>query len=221
MRVLLVCAAPEHDDAALVARLAGEHELVVAVDGGAALCRSAGITPDLALGDFDSLDTEELVRLSAARVEIVRFDPLKDETDLGLALEAVRARGASSVTVTAAFSGRFDHSLAATGLLLRAVDLSPEIHEPDLRGWLLSPSARDRLELHGRGATVSVMALVEGSQVRVEGARWSGKHVELQLLDSLGVSNVLEADSMCVTVTRGAVLVLSPVDQMGRMAESR
>ncbi len=221
MRVLLVCAAPDHDDAGLVAQLAQGHDMVVAVDGGGALCLRAGVVPDLVLGDFDSLSGEDLRTLKQRGVEIVSYDPLKDETDLGLALETVRARGATSVTVTAAFSGRLDHSLAAAGLLLQAIDLSPVIQEPRLRGWLMAPDARCSLELHGRGATFSVIALAQGSRVDLVGARWSGPSIELRLLDSRGVSNLIDADSMQVTTTLGAVLVLSPADEMGRMAEAR
>jgi thiamine pyrophosphokinase len=209
MRVLLVCAAPYEGDPCDVAELSEQHELVVAVDGGGALCRRAGVLPDLIIGDFDSLPVADLEHLTAAGSEVVRYSSHKDETDLGLALEIVRDRGATGISVTAALSGRLDHSLATLGLLARAADLSPECYEPDLRAWVLSSSGRMSLGLTGEGATFSVIALCEGSCVTMDGARWSGVSIELGLLDTRGVSNVIESSPTHITVEHGTVLVFS------------
>ena len=50
-------------------------DLVVAVDGGLTYLEEAGIKPDIALGDFDSLG-----RVPGGP-EVVRLDSVKDDTD--------------------------------------------------------------------------------------------------------------------------------------------
>jgi thiamine pyrophosphokinase len=219
MRVLLVCAAPYAGDPAEVARLGVHHDLIVAVDGGGELCLRAGLVPHLAIGDFDSLPARDLKSLAASGVEVLRFPARKDASDLELALQVVTDRGAESVTITAAFSGRLDHSLAAVGVLSRASDaVVIDLEEPGLRGWLLTADGRAGVSLAGDGATVSALALSGPARVAVSGARWSGGGIELRAFDSRGLSNLIDRSPMRVTVTHGAVLMLSPVDEEGRIA---
>lgn len=219
MRALLVCAAPYAGNPSEVARLSNHHDLIVAVDGGGALCLRAGLVPHLAIGDFDSLSAEDLEGFTSAGVEILRFPSQKDASDLELALQVVTDRGAKSVTITGALSGRLDHSLAAVGVLSRASDeVVVDLVEPGLRGWLLTADGRAAVSLDGDGATVSVLAASAPARVAVSSARWSGDSIELRALDSRGLSNLIERSPMRVTVTHGAVLVLSPVDDEGRIA---
>lgn len=60
MRVLLVAGSPEPSSPELVARLAGEVDLVCAVDRGAEACRAADVVPDAFCGDADTVSAETL-----------------------------------------------------------------------------------------------------------------------------------------------------------------
>ena len=51
----------------------GEHDMVIAADGGYASLEAAGIVPDIAVGDFDSLG------FVPAGVEVLRHPPEKDD----------------------------------------------------------------------------------------------------------------------------------------------
>jgi thiamine pyrophosphokinase len=106
MRALLVCAAPSAGYEGLVTTLAAEADLVVAVDGGGALCVRAHVSPDVVVGDLDSLDAAAELELQAAGAEFVILPADKSETDLDVALQTVRDRGADEVVVCAALSGR-------------------------------------------------------------------------------------------------------------------
>ena len=66
-------------DAAMLARFAPMGP-VVAVDGGYYGCRVAGITPDLLIGDMDSVDAEDLI--DARHKTIVHPLAEQDTTDL-------------------------------------------------------------------------------------------------------------------------------------------
>jgi len=210
MRVLLVCAAPTIGLETVVAEKALSSDLIVAVDGGAALCARAGVVPNAIVGDFDSVDAKTLDRLESSGVELVRYSPDKSVTDLDLALDFARDRGATSVTVCAAMSGRVDHSLAAVGSLLRAADLRPVFLEPAQRGWILSSRHLSVLDLDLEGSTFSVMALETGTLVSITGARWLLDRHDLAVLDSHGVSNRVMEGGARVVVHSGAALVVNP-----------
>lgn len=216
MRALLVCAAPVPGSAALVADLSRDHDVIIGVDGGAALCSEAGILPDLVVGDLDSLVPRHLDLLVGRGAQIERFSPDKSSTDLDLALDAARTHGADSVTVTAASSGRLDHTLAVAGSLARAADLNPCITEPGLNGWLLSASATRSVTLRGAHSVVSLLALTGPATVSCTGFTWPLDFAQLEPLSTLGISNLLHNERGTVEVHEGILLVLSP--QVGRTA---
>lgn len=113
-----------------VAVVSGSHEvyldlnelsvdLIVGVDRGALHLLQRGITPDLAIGDFDSVTREEWAIISQHVKEIIKLPCEKDETDTEAALNLMASKGASSVILYGALGGRIDHTLANIRLLLQ------------------------------------------------------------------------------------------------------
>ncbi len=93
-------------DAGLLRRLAGEGALVVGADGGADAAFAAGVTPELVIGDLDSLSDAEAWR---GRARVLRIDE-QETTDFEKCLYSVEA----PVTIALGMTGRrFDHTLAA------------------------------------------------------------------------------------------------------------
>lgn len=209
---LLVGAAPVAGADAFYADLAAGHDLVIAADAAAEWLVDLGVTPGLALGDFDSARPGAVDRLRGRGIPIRAFSAAKDETDLELAVAAARELGADRLTVTAAFTCRLDHTLAAVGLVARAADLDAEIREPELTGWVLAGDHRGTLELAlERGSLVTVMAVLGPARgVTLTGVRFPLADADLAPMSGLGVSNVVERKPATVTVADGTLLVLAP-----------
>lgn len=93
-------------------REAGLFACTVAADGGFASLERAGVAPDVALGDFDSLGYVP----EAPRVE--RHPVMKDATDLELALEWAHHEGFRSAAVYGALGGRLDQTMATLQTLV-------------------------------------------------------------------------------------------------------
>ncbi len=89
----------------------------VAADGGQRHLRSLGLEPDLVIGDLDSLAPEEVERLKKQGVRVEQHPVHKDETDLELAVEAVRKAGYTTLLIVGALGGRLDMTLANIFLL--------------------------------------------------------------------------------------------------------
>jgi thiamine pyrophosphokinase len=94
-------------------------DVLIAADGGARSCRQLGLTPAILIGDFDSLDGEEVQFFAEGGAQVIRHPQRKDFTDLELALRHAQSLGIRLAIVFAALGARWDQTLA--NLLLPAV----------------------------------------------------------------------------------------------------
>ena len=86
----------------LDAQVAGAR--VIAADAGMEHAKTLGITPELWVGDFDSVTDE--IAAEYASVPQDRYPRDKDKTDGELAVAEALKRGATSLVLAGAFGGR-------------------------------------------------------------------------------------------------------------------
>ena len=95
-----------------------KNDIIVAADAGLRILDELDISPDLILGDFDSLEKEILEKYSKT-IEISRYNSEKDFSDTELAVEICKSKGFNNITILGCFGGRMDHSLANINLLYK------------------------------------------------------------------------------------------------------
>jgi len=99
-------------------------DLIIAADAGYLICQKAGITPDLLLGDFDSMDEPENLP------NVLRVPVEKDDTDTMLALKEGLKQGCNEFYIYGGTGGkRLDHTLANLQALIW-------LREHGVRGYL-------------------------------------------------------------------------------------
>ncbi len=206
-RALVLVGGAVHADDDLRAALVGA-DLVIAADGGLRHALALGLTPDLLVGDLDSVDGETLAAHPNLAVE--RHPTAKDALDLELALDAAVARGATRITVVGGLSGRLDQTLAtvfvvqarhAAGNVLEVLDGRRAL-------WPLRPGETRELPLRA-GERFSLLALDREARVSVAGARYPLNEATLTRALGLGVSNVATGP-VRVVAHAGAVVVVAP-----------
>jgi thiamine pyrophosphokinase len=196
----------------LRARLRAE-DVLIAADGGARHCLSLGLTPQLAVGDFDSLTAEELAALRIRGVAVEQHPRGKDETDLELALLAAQRLGATHIAIIGASGGRLDMTLANLVLLTHPAltRLRIEVWHGAQTAWLLRPPGE---AVRGRvGDSLSLIPLNGDA----EGVTTSGLHYPLRgetlaFGPARGVSNVFTEPVAQVALTRGLLLAVHTKD---------
>lgn len=94
-----------------------QHQKIIAVDGGLYHLDKMGLTPDLIVGDLDSISDELLKRY--ANVPIHRLPIDKDETDLEVALRLTAQPDVARMTLYCVLEKRTDHALGNLHLLRR------------------------------------------------------------------------------------------------------
>lgn len=115
-QLALICSAHIRDYALIKEKLTA-YPNIIAVDGGADHCKEMGITPDLIIGDLDSIEQATLTFFKETPLK--KFPEEKDSTDLELALAEIDWSEIEQVTVFAALENRADHALTNLIILSR------------------------------------------------------------------------------------------------------
>ena len=179
-------------------------DFVIAADGGWRACRELNITPDLLLGDFDSLG--EVPDFG----HILRLPVEKDDTDMVRAGKEGLTRGEKEFHLLGGMGGqRSDHTVANMQTLAY-------LAAHGAQGWLYGDGERytaicgpDALTLASRDSGIlSVFCLgADAAGVTIRGAQYELENAALTAFFPLGVSNHFVGKTVRVSVDSGCLLI--------------
>ena len=185
--------------------------LIIAADGGSKHLYRLRSRPDVVIGDMDSASPEIVSWLQALDVPMIKHDPVKDETDLELALLYAREHS-EEIFLFGTLGGRMDQMLANVLLLAHPAlsGASVQIVEEFERAWLIE----GRSQFSGEpGDTVSLIPLDRDVIVKeTVGLRWQLTNSVLAYGMARGVSNEMTAVSAVVEVASGKLLCIHSLD---------
>lgn len=177
--------------------------LLIAADGGLHYLEDQGITPDLVVGDFDSLGR-------VPEGENILTHPVeKDDTDTMLAVKLGLERGCGTFLFFGCTGGRPDHTYANYQTLsyLAAKDARGYLVGD---GWMITVIRNDALRFPGgMEGTISVFCPGgESGGVTLKGLHYPLENGTLTGTFPLGVSNHFTGDCAEVSVSDGTLLVM-------------
>lgn len=180
-------------------------DYVIAADAGYLACLVAGVTPDLLLGDFDSLERPKDFP------NAIRTAPReKDETDTMLAVRAGLEQGCDTFYFYGATGGnRLDHTIAnfQTLLWLRQQGARGFIYE---EGFIWTVIENESMEITraAENGLVSVFCMGRDARgVTLEGLHYPLENAVISADRPIGVSNQMLGSEAQITVADGALLV--------------
>lgn len=184
-----------------------EDAYVICADGGYAFAQRAGIAPDLIVGDFDSYAGE----LPQGGAEVIRVNPIKDDTDTGLALNLACERGFRDVTIIGGFGGRLSHSISNIQLMAAYA-----YHTERIRAWdpnrtvtLLTDGKTLRAARRSGRHYISLLCHSEVvTGVNISGVFYPLTNAVLTSEFPLGVSNEITADEAVISIDGGTLIVI-------------
>jgi len=193
-----------------LATLLKQADLIIAADGGANHCTRLAVTPDILLGDLDSIDAHILAAYEHAGITIQRHPKQKDATDLELALDLAKEKGARTVWLAGALGGRWDMSLA--NVMLAAGE---KYQEQQI--LLLADNCSMRLLHPGKVHTisgapeqkVSILPLKDDAcGVTLHGFTYPLIDQTIPFGSSRGVSNIMREKTATIHHTAGILLCI-------------
>jgi thiamine pyrophosphokinase len=183
---------------------------VICADGGTRHAQAMGITPDIIVGDLDSLDQGLHSELEAAGVRFEVYPARKDETDLELALRLAINEGAAEIEMLAMLGGRLDQSLANLLLLARPEWASTTLRVIEGNQTIWPVRAGQKTTIEGTpGDLLSLLPLTPlVTGVTLEGVEWPLKEATLSFGSTLTISNVLTRLTARLKIAEGLVFVI-------------
>jgi thiamine pyrophosphokinase len=192
-----------------IRELPKEDDLILAADAGLLTARRLGLTPQILLGDFDSLGDPDV----PDGTELIRVPAEKNDTDTQLAVRVAIERGAKEIVIVGGLGGRVDHTLSSLAILedlngrhvpARMTDGKNRVQFIRNSGALIAKSKFRFLSL------IAADPVVKG--VTVEGCKYPLKNAKLSRLNQYAVSNEITGNCALVEIRRGGVWLIESMD---------
>ena len=180
-----------------------EDVFVICADSGYDKALDAGITPDLILGDFDSVGNA-----LPDNIEIMRSPTHKDDTDTMLAVRTALERGYDNIVLTGACGGRTYHTIAniATLLFIREHGAKASIKGDTTDIFVLED---EKITLPPDiSRYMSVFAISDKATVSITGAGYPLDNYVMERSFPIGVSNEFEEGCDCTVEIRSGLAIV-------------
>ena len=183
-----------------------EGDLVIAAESGYGNALNLGVTPSVALGDFDSWDATTIPE----DVKKIPFPPKKDYTDTQLAVEYAVEQGCQQIVLIGGLSGRLDHTLSNLAIL-------EDLEKRKLRGLITDGFNRVRFIRNDsaivlRSPHFQYLSLIAADPilkgVEIDGCKYPLKKAKIKRTSQFAVSNEITGNCAFIAIRRGGAWIV-------------
>lgn len=182
--------------------------IVICADGGANAALKMGVTPDVIVGDLDSIHAEALVKFRKVPIHEDRDD---QTTDLEKAIAWAVESKYDHITVVGASGKRLDHSVGNLGVLRKFYPDAIILFVDDW-GELCYVGREHTFEAQKRDV-VSLIPLNRCEGVSTQGLKYALDDEGLELGVREGTSNVVVTSPVVIKVRKGHLLLYKLFDR--------
>lgn len=180
-----------------------EDDYIICADGGYNYALSADLSPDLLIGDFDSIDKIPDFN------NIIKLPIEKDITDCEAAFLEGKKIGFTSFVVFGGTGGRFEHTYANISVMANAVKQGLDftiVDEKHIFNCVYNSLIKIPFK---KNTQISVFAFGGNAyNVTERGFHYSLDNATLKPFEPLGISNDIVSDYGVISVEDGSLLVI-------------
>ena len=190
-----------------IKRLTDEQAIIYAVDSGANVLYDLGVVPNVFVGDADSVCPRVKEYVTTETVEVLKFNPEKDNTDTELALKHAADLGATEVVCYAASGGRQDHFIANLFMLELSANMgvNASIVDENNRICYMDENCEEKLFDFSGYKYLSLLPIsdtVEG--LNAANLKYPVENLTLERASSRGVSNEFIGEDNVLKISKGS-----------------
>ena len=174
-------------------------DFIIAADNGLSLLHQFNITPDLIIGDMDSVSSVLLQHYPDIPVE--KFPAKKDLSDAELAIKKAITLNPGEIILLAVTGNYFDHSYAAVINLFRNYQPGIEI-KIITSNSLIFPIKKKTTLLHLKGRRFSLFPISDIKNFSMQGAQYQFSKKNLKVTD-YSLSNVIVQEKLEINLEKG------------------
>jgi len=192
---------PDLDKARALLR---ESDFIIAADGGTRHALALGLTPNIIIGDLDSLNVERLT----FNAEIIQSPADKNETDLELAIQHALTLNPEQIIIAAALGGRLDQTLANIALVSNVQRSTSNVRLDDGIEEVFFCHEQTQI----KGASGDIVSLIpwqgEVTGIVTTGLKWPLQNEILYPQKTRGISNEMMNDTATIQIKSGLLLII-------------
>ena len=186
---------------------------IIGVDRGCSYLLKNNIYPHYIVGDFDSINRDDIKKLEIDSIKKFKYNCEKDSTDSDIAIEIALKMEFAEIYMMAMTGSRLDHSFANLGLLSKANSAGAKayiINETN-KIYLLEESSKIKKDNSYR--YISFLAYCDKVEnFNIKNAKYDLENYTLYLGDNRTVSNEFLEEDIEVEFTKGKILVIFSKD---------
>lgn len=188
-------------------------DLIIGADGGAKNSLKLNLTPDVIIGDMDSIEKEAKTKLNAIsnNIKYIKTSPDKDKSDTHLAVEYAVKLKVKKIIITGAIGDRLDHSLANIFMLssffLKNMDVKILTDTSEISVVRKSCSIKGKT-----GNIISMFSLTPYTYfIKTTGLKYVLEEEKLFFSPIRGLSNIFTQDVANIKIRGGIILLIKQI----------
>lgn len=181
-----------------------ENEYVIAADGGYDILKQLKISPDIVVGDFDSLG------YVPSGGNVMQYQAEKDDTDMMLSIKLAIEKGYNSIEIFGGTGGRIDHTIANFQAMLYASKRNVSVKMIDFKHvYYVITEQKITLQKKPHGIFSAFAIGGEAYNVNIKGGKYVAQMLNLTPDNPMAVSNAYIGKDVTISVEKGNILIIS------------
>ena len=183
-------------------------DFILCADGGYDYAKAAGITPDMLIGDLDSITVP-----NDPAIETLIFPSEKDDTDTGICLQTALDKGYTDILIIGGLGGRLDHTMSNIQLITGKCHLADCITIRDKSNSCTVITNGSVTLPYIENQYVSIFSMSEKSAgVTTSGLKYPLTDATMVYGSTLGTSNEIIDFQATVSVKEGHLLIITSME---------
>ena len=186
------------------------YNTLICADGGANSALKLNLTPDVIIGDMDSISAEAKRKFSRSSklISIIR----QNDTDVEKCLKYAIKKGFSQALLTGVTGNRLDHTICNLGIVLKyfqQIDISLIAEESYLKTYKRNVKLKSF-----KGETISLYGFDKKTRIQSIGLKYHLNNVALPFGEKESTSNVSTGRNVELKIRNGIIFIIRDVNVM-------